>query len=226
MATQQKALYAENPDKIYIAVDGPRNTNGEDHTLTINGINGWTVTMISRNCEHPERAIAFMDYMLSEHGQKVLYLGVEGETYDMVDGEPVVKEEVQELLNTDRASYDSIYGADNAYWMLQDNVMQLQWKQKAAEPLVQPEEWTFPYIIYSGQYDCILPAESEEAHADVKITRLWSETLPKLLLAESEETFDSLMDDFIKKRDSYGYDAVMDMKTELMRQTKKEMGIE
>lgn len=226
MATQQKKLYEEDPDKIYIAVDGPRNANGDDHTLTINGINGWTVTMISKNCEYPQRAIAFMDYMLSEHGQKIIYLGVEGVTYDMIDGKSVVKEEVQELLNADRASYDKIYGADNAYWMLQDNVMQLQWKQKAAEPLVQPEEWTFPYIIYNGQYDSILPTESEEAYADVKITTLWSETLPKLLLADSEEAFDIIFNDFLRKRDSYGYDDVMDMKTELMKQTKKEMGIE
>lgn len=76
MSSQQKALYAKDPQKVYIAVDGPRNKNGDDHTLTINGINGWTVTMISKNCEYPERAIAFMDYMLSEHGQKTIYLGV------------------------------------------------------------------------------------------------------------------------------------------------------
>lgn len=226
MATQQKKLYEEDPDKIYIAVDGPRNANGDDHTLTINGINGWTVTMISKNCEHPERAIAFMDYMLSEHGQKLIYLGVEGVTYDMIEGEPVVKEEIQELLNRDRASYDILYGADDTYWMLQNNVMQLQWKQKAAEPLVQPEEWTFPYIIYNGQYDNILPPESEEAYADVKISALWSETLPKLLLADSEEAFDIIFNDFLRKRDSYGYDHVMDMKTELMIETKKQMGIE
>ena len=29
-------------------------------------------------------AIAFMDYMMSEHGQMLIYLGVEGVTYDIV----------------------------------------------------------------------------------------------------------------------------------------------
>lgn len=31
-----------------------------------------------KNCKYPERAIAFMDYMMSEHGQMLIYLGVEG----------------------------------------------------------------------------------------------------------------------------------------------------
>lgn len=225
MVDQQKILYSKDPDMIYIAVDGPRNSNGDDHTLPINGINGWTVTMISKTCEHPERAISFLNYLISEHGQKVIYLGVEGVTYDMVDGEPVVKEEVLELLNSDRAAYDRLYGADDAYWMLQDNVMQLQWKQKPAEYVSQLEEWSYPYVVYNGQYDSALPEDSQESYADVKITTLWSETLPKLLLAESEESFDIIFNDFLRKRSSYGYEKVMKMKTELMNETKEEMGI-
>ena len=127
MADQEKELYAKNPDRIYIAVDGPRNSAGDDPMLPGAGINGWTVTLISKNCEHPEKAIELFSYLISEEGQKLTYLGVEGETYDTVDGKIVLKEEVNDLLNRDRNEYDRIYGADNAYWMFQDNVMQLQW---------------------------------------------------------------------------------------------------
>ena len=136
-----------------------------------------------------------------------------------------MKEEVLELLNSDRAAYDRLYGADDAYWMLQDNVMQLQWKQKPAEYVSQLEEGSYPYVVYNGQYDSALPEDSQESYADVKITTLWSETLPKLLLAESEESFDIIFNDFLRKRSSYGYEKVMKMKTELMNETKEEMGI-
>lgn len=81
-------------------------------------MNGWTLTLISKNCKYPERAIAFMDYMMSEHGQMLIYLGVEGVTYDIVDGKPVLKEDVSKILNSDRETYDRLYGADDAYWML------------------------------------------------------------------------------------------------------------
>ena len=226
MLSQQKALYLKHPERIYMAVDGPKNAAGDDHTLTTSGINGWTVTLISKNCAQPERAIAFMDYMLSELGQIRISLGVEGETFDYVDGRPVVREEVRALLNTDRAAYDRMYGADDTYWMLQDSIMQLQWQQQPEEPVRQIMEWSYPYVVYNGQYDAFLPNGSREAYEDKKIERLWSETLPGLLLAESEEEFDRIFADFLEKRETYGFQEVQAAKTELMKQAKEKMGID
>ena len=50
--------------------------------------------------------------------------------YDMKDGVPVVRPEVKELLSSDRQAYDERYGADNTYWMMQNNVMQMKWKMR------------------------------------------------------------------------------------------------
>ena len=226
MVSQQKELYVNHPERIYLAVDGPKNAAGDDPTLPTSGINGWTVTLISKNCEHPERAIALMDYMLSEHGQLCLSLGAEGETFDYVDGKPVVKEEVNALLNTDRQAYNERYGADNTYWMLQDNRMQLKWRQEPGEPIKQIMEWSYPYVVYNGQYDAFLPKGSKEAYEDTKIELLWSRTLPRLLLAESEEEFDEIFAFFLQEREAYGFREVQAAKTELMRQAKEKMGID
>lgn len=226
MAAQQKELYANYPERVYLAVDGPKNAAGDDHTLATTGINGWTVTLISKNCAHPDRAIAFLDYMLSEQGQLRISIGVEGETFDYVDGKPIVKEEVNELLNSDRTEYDRIYGADGAYWMLQNDILQLQWEQEPAEPLRQILEWGYPYAVYNGQYDSFLPSGSKEAFEDNKITALWSETLPRLLLAESEERFDEIFEEFLTKREEYGFQEVQAAKTELMKQAKEKLGID
>ena len=223
---QQKELMVNAPERIYIAVDGPKNANGDDHTLTTTGINGWTVTLISKNCEQPERAIAFLNYMMSEHGQMRLCLGVEGETFDYVDGKPVVKAEVQELLNSNRAEYDRIYGADDTYWMMQNDVIQLQWKQEEPEAVAQLKNWSLPYAVYNGQYDSFLLLDSQEAYIDAKITSLWSETLPKLLMAESEEKFDEIFAQFLEKRDASGYEALQLEKNKLMKQAKEKLGID
>lgn len=225
LLAQQKALYDEKPDSIYMAVEGPRNSLGENPTLPSNNVNGWTVTMISKNCKNPERAIAFLDYLMSEHGQMITFLGVEGETYDMVDGKPVLRESVKQLLDTDRDSYDQVYGADNAYWMLQDNVMQLQWLQEPSPAIKQLQEWGSGYVVYNGQYDTILPAGSEAAIIDDKITKLWSETLPKLLLAPSEDEFDALLQEFVRERDSLGYEKVLNASTQYMKEAKEKLGI-
>lgn len=225
MISQQKTLYARDPESIYIAVEGPRNSAGDDPMLPTTGVGGWTVTMISKNCQNPERAIALLDYLISEHGQMVTYLGVEGVTYDMVDGTPVLKDEVRELLDTDRESYDRIYGADDAYWMLQDNVMQMQWKQEVSPAVAQLEEWTRQYVVYNGQADVVLPVGSAEAAADDKITKLWSETLPRLLLASSEEEFDAIFQDFVKERETLGFAEVNRRKTEYMNIAKEKLGL-
>ena len=225
MLSQQKKLYAKDPDKIYLAIDGPKNSNQDDPTRPTTNINGWTVTMISKQCEHPERAIAFLDYLLSEHGQKMIYLGVEGKTYDIVDGEPVIKPEVKKLLDTNREEYDRLYGADDAYWMLQNNIMQYQWKQEASPAVAQLEEWSKKYVVYNGEYDVSLPIASKEGIEDEKITKLWSQTLPRLLLASSDEVFDEILNEFIEKREKMGYQEVMEKKTEYMQDAKEKLGI-
>lgn len=49
-------------------------------------IAGWTLTLISKQCKDPERAIRFMSYMMSEEGQQDIYLGPEGVTWEEKDG--------------------------------------------------------------------------------------------------------------------------------------------
>lgn len=225
MLAQQKALYANDPKKVYMAVEGPRNANGDDPRLPVSSINGWTVTLISKNCKDPERAIAFVDYLLSERGQMMIYLGVEGVTYEMVDGKPVVYDEVQELLDTDRAEYDRIYGADSAYWMLQNNVMQLKWEQETSPAIQQLKDWSYKYTVYNGQYDFFFPSGSRESMLNMRISKLWGETLPRLLLSPTEEEFDRLFAAFVRERDELGFEELSAIKTRYMAEAKEKLGM-
>ncbi|MCD7819942.1 MAG: extracellular solute-binding protein, partial [Lachnospiraceae bacterium] len=229
MEDQEKILYANDPDSIYIAVDGPANSAGDDPVLPGAGLNGWTVTLISKNCSDPERAIELLTYLMSEEGQLTTYLGVEGVTYDVVDGAYVVKEEVQELLNTDRSEYDRLYGADCAYWMLQNNVMQLQWVQSSdssEDPCLAMEEWTYPYTHYLGQYEISFSLDTGVGYSWNAINELWGETLPELLLASTEEEFDEILASFVEERDALGYDEVVVACTEKIQDAKERLELE
>ncbi len=226
MADQQKILYEKDPDSVYIAVDGPKNSKGDDPQLPSTGITGWTVTLISRNCDRPDRAIEFLDYLMSEHGQMITYLGVEGVTYDMIDGQPVLKDEVRQLLNTDRTAYDNLYGADDAYWMLQNNVMQMQWNMGMEEPLKQPTEWTYPYTEYLGQYELLTMDSFELAEKKTRLDKLWGTTLKELLLAESDEAFDEIVEAYEKERLSLDYERMMEEYTRLMNENKQKLGMD
>lgn len=226
IADQESTLYEKNPDSIYIAVDGPKNSKGDDYVLPTNAINGWTLTLISKNCKHPDRAIAFLDYMMSEEGQKMISLGVEGEMYDMVDEKAVLKDDVRKLLTTDRKKYDEVYGADDAYWMLQNNVMQLDWMPEKQYPLNQMEEWTYPYTRYLGEYDVTKQDDSETSRINSQIDKLWGKTLPRLLLAKSDEEFDQLFETFVEERETLGYSQLVKEHQKTMEENKKRLGME
>ena len=226
IADQESALYQKDPDSIYIAVDGPKNSNGDDQVLSTNSITGWTITLISKNCKHPERAISFIDYLLSEEGQKMTSIGVEGEMYDLVDGEVVLKDDVKQMLTTDRKKYDEVYGADDTYWMLQNNMLQSDWMPEKPYPLNQLEAWTYPYTKYTGEYDLFLQDNSPAAQANTRIDTLWGNTLPRLLLAKSDQEFDEMIAQYKKEREDLGYKQVMDAKQKMMEDNKKRLGID
>ncbi len=226
LADQQKILFANDPNSIYMAVDGPRNENHDDPVLPTTGINGWTVTLISKNCKEPEKAIRFLEYLMSEEGQKILSAGIEGVTYDMVDGKAVLKEDFEAILNSDREEYDRLYGADDTYWMMQNNVMQMQWMPSLEEPLAQLAEWTYPYASYKGQYDVMMVESTNIGETYSKVKRLWSATLKQLIMAESDEEFDSILNDYLIKRDELGYKEVLEEETRQMHQNKKRLGFE
>lgn len=208
---QQLARYAEDPDSIYIAVDGPANSNLDEPTLAGDSIGGWTVTLISKNVKDPARAIRFMSYLISEEGNKDLYFGKEGVTYEVVDGKPQFKDEVLELLQTDRNAFDQKYGASYKYWMLMDTNLELKWKPEPAEPLKVLEDWTRGKTIDVSAYIGLDPkGNTKEGIAFSKIQQEWGKTLPKLLLAESDEEFDKIFNEFLEKREELGHDIVQE----------------
>lgn len=49
---------------------------------------------ISSACKDPAGAIRFLDFMFSEEGRLLLNFGIEGESYEMVNGEPVIMDTI------------------------------------------------------------------------------------------------------------------------------------
>ncbi|MBW5448217.1 extracellular solute-binding protein [Cohnella sp. CFH 77786] len=205
MEPQQNALFAKDPNSIYVAVDGPANSKQDKPTLAGPGISGWTITLISKDVKDKERAIKFMSYMLSEEGQKDFYLGEKGVSYDTIDGKDQFKPEVLDLLNKDRSAFDKKYGSAFTFWMLMDTNMNLQWAPPAVEPLKSLADWTRGKTVSFSQFDNLNPAgSSEEGIAVQKIAQDWGKVLPKMILAKSDAEFDEIFQKHLKDRDAAG----------------------
>lgn len=89
---------------------------------------GWA---ISHSNKHPVETIKYFDFWFTEEGRLLSNFGVEGETWDMIDGEPVFKPEV---LNSTQAVNSQLWelGAQikKGYW--QDYRYEWQWTAPAA----------------------------------------------------------------------------------------------
>ncbi|GGH52800.1 extracellular solute-binding protein [Frigidibacter albus] len=89
---------------------------------------GWAISYMNEN---PVETIKYFDFWFTEEGRLLANFGVEGETWDMVDGEPVYKPEV---LNSDSPVNSQMYlvGAQiqRGYW--QDYRYEIQWTSEEA----------------------------------------------------------------------------------------------
>lgn len=225
-ASQLGTLYQKDPNKIYIAVDGPANANMDAPTLNGPGISGWTVTLISKDVKDKARAIKFLSYLNSEEGQKDLYLGEKGVSYDTIDGKDQFKPEVFDLMNKDRSAFDKQYGSSFTFWMMQNTNITQQWAPQSVEPYKQLEDWTKGKAKSFSEFDQIDPlASSEEGIALGKIKELRGKTLPKLLMAPSEAEFDKIWADYIKKQEDYGLAKVQAFQQTKYEENKKKLGM-
>ncbi|GAA0406342.1 extracellular solute-binding protein [Paenibacillus motobuensis] len=225
-AAQLGTLFQQDPNKIYIAVDGPANANLDAPTLNGPSISGWTLTLISKDVKDKARAIRFLSYLNSEEGQKDLYLGEKGVSYDTIDGKDQFLPEAFDLMNKDRAAFDKQYGSSFTFWMLQNTNITQQWTPESVEPYKQLEDWTRGKAKSFSEFDELDPlANSEEGIINTKIKDLRGKTLPKLLMASSETEFDKIWDDYIKKQEDLGYAKLQAYKQAKYEENKKKLGM-
>lgn len=224
-AAQLGTLYQQDPNKIYIAVDGPSNSNLDTHTLNGPSISGWTVTLISKDVKDKARAIRFLSYLNSEEGNKDLYLGEKGVSYDTIDGKDQFLPEAFELMNKDRSAFDKEYGSSFTFWMLMNTNITDQWTPKAVEPYKQLEDWTRGKVKSFSEFDLLDPlANSEEGIILSKIKDLRSKTLPKLLMASSEAEFDTVWNEYIQKQEDLGLAKVLAFQQTKLDENKQKLG--
>lgn len=78
---------------------GPLNDYRGDNAKTVSGKTGYGAWAISSEAENPEEIFKFFDFLSTKEGKMLGNYGIEGVHYDMVEGKPVLKEEVVEHLN-------------------------------------------------------------------------------------------------------------------------------
>lgn len=226
MSTQQLELYSRDKNKAYMAIEGPSNSKLDPPKLAGDSISGWTVTLISKSCKDPQRAMRFLSYLISEEGNRDLYLGIKGSTWDVIDGKEQFKPEVIDLLNKDRIAFDNKYGAASTYWMLEDGDLIQKWAPANKEAIKMISDWakgkTYNYSLFDNVYTY---DDSEEGVAFSRISTKWGSTLKKLLIAKNEEEFNNILNEFIIYRKEQGWDRLQKYAQQKYEENKKKLNI-
>lgn len=84
---------------------GPLNDIQGNNKEVVNGKSKRGCMAISEEAENPEEIMAFFDWLSTPEGQIIAQYGAEGVSYDMVDGKPVLKDEVLQKLNDNDTDY-------------------------------------------------------------------------------------------------------------------------
>ncbi|MBD1380666.1 extracellular solute-binding protein [Metabacillus arenae] len=117
----------------------PQNTDGEKVETTVRDPYGDKAGIaIGYSTKDPVKAIKYLDFFYTEEGRRLMNYGVEGETYDLVDGKPVFKEEI--LSSPDVPTTLHEYGVQTLFSYHQDFEYEKQWLNPIA--LKGIEEYT------------------------------------------------------------------------------------
>jgi putative aldouronate transport system substrate-binding protein len=215
----------ENSDKPYIAVEGPASLSGRKRALAASGIQGWTRTFISKTCKNPRKAMEFITYLVSEEGDTVMNYGREGQTYELVNGVPVLNADLLEFKQTDPGAFESEIGLTTHLW-LQDSarLSKIMGVDQFPKALQQPKVWTQAHLLARMELTGIESCLSREAARNrERINGKWEQTVASILSAKDDASIDKVFDDFKSYRDSTGFPQILEEYNALIKSNSEKL---
>ncbi len=215
----------DDPSVVYQAIDGPANSSLQPAQVFPGSMTGWLPVMISKNTKNPERAIRFLTYLVSEEGQKDIFLGKQGETWDTIDGKDQLLPEVKKAYDEDQTAFGQKYGAVDTYWQLRNPVLVSKWRPEKIAPIQQMVDWSNKHADFSKVYVKELDplGNSPEGIAFTKIQQVFGQTLPKLITAGSESEFDGIWQKFLNEREKLSVDLVQQYRQKQLETSKAKL---
>ena len=208
-----------NPFKAYQfneRVDGPQlpfsPPTDDGITMTLNSVItsiGGLGVSITRNCKDPERAIQFFEFYMSDEGQMLMYHGIEGKDYTMVDGMPKNTEEKSKIWTDDFTAMQRDWGIINynlCFAVTNWTDMLYYYHMNEDKPTYRLDSEINNPLAVNERINGLIQVESDSDFKvlETKIYELWKTSLPKMYLAESEEQCIAAYNELISQAEAMG----------------------
>jgi len=148
-------LYKEHPEMRYVPLGPILDATGNaamPETMRDDGEFGFAALAISSECKNPESVIRYLDYINSKEGQRLAYLGIEGEDWSLVDngqGEKV-PQMTKKYFDETKKNFDykytrginSVYtlGVSRVHW----NELDYAWNEGGEDPYFTQVKQMYP----------------------------------------------------------------------------------
>ena len=161
---------------------------------------GWIKTFVSKDCENPEAIARFIDYMASREGMLMHMYGVEGEDYYW--DEQGMLHRTESGASKVEDSVSGMYGFYAFHHLSFSRSVEYIDVENASD--LQISLGTSDKVFKYDSSLMSLPAGYVEAGSDEEfikneVNNYVQSELPKLMMAEDEETFNSMFDSFIEE---------------------------
>ncbi|WP_353626568.1 hypothetical protein [Bacillus sp. JCM 19041] len=205
-------------------------------------LGGWGIG-ISVDNEDPVRAIQFLDYLASEEGQILQNWGIEGEHYELVDGERVISEEEMEQRNNSAnyvkdtgvgvlKGFSPVYGdgvedstgqtftianpdqIKDAYTEVEKEVLDAYGVEFWKD--LYPQEDEFPIKPWGAAYNIPVDSSSELRLQLQRCLDIVKRKVPEAILANPDQ-FDHVWDEFMDELEAAGVEEAEAAYTELVQ---------
>jgi putative aldouronate transport system substrate-binding protein len=193
LAQRNTALQEKYPDERWIMLPPfPADPTKYRYTTTgsvgAGGDNGWTIPKTGKN---DLRRLAFVDYIMSDHFQKLNAFGREGYEHEIVDGVPVFKSPFAEM---GRAELRDQYGFNILGGMIRDDYWDMIRRQQQAPEMLEAINTLRPAIdnfkdltFVPEAVEISYPADSEELKIYSQIKETFGDELLKIILNSPPE---------------------------------------
>ncbi len=224
-------LVMYDEDAQYVWVGPVRNNDQEDPQLVSSGLAGWQVNVIPRTTARPDRVIRWMHYLYSEEGQNLTNFGIEGVTYEVVDGEIRWTDYYLEQQAADPQATAQRYGDGGGMWWLHNPVY-----SRAVEPppatlheQLHADIWdaSSEFVYNDLAWNNIEPAGgTEEAAILGEVNTYWDAQMPRMVMAESPEEVEAIWREGVEHIRRLGVEQVWEVQNEFFQANKDRLGID
>lgn len=223
-----QSIFSNNPEMKYVPVEPVRADDNAQPLFSSQNTNGWTVTCITKNCKHPERAISLLSYLYSDEGQMTTLYGVEGKTYTMVDGHAQFTQEYLDAKKADAAKAAKDYKV-GYYFMTKDPVFE---RTMTAPPTDEysriwydTQHFYSKYVYPDRMFDVYPDPGTDEEATVAQIYDYETKFLPTLLMAKTEADVENKWNEMVNHENELGLQNVMKVDNAKFHANKAKLGV-